>query len=64
MPTGVHRRRPERFLLPQVPLVRVAGRILGTQESGQATELFLFKFPPAVGEVRAIAEHVIAPMRG
>jgi len=29
MPTGVHRRRRERFLLPQVSLVRVVGRILG-----------------------------------
>jgi hypothetical protein len=29
MPTGVHRRKPERFLLPKVPLVRVVGRILG-----------------------------------
>ena len=29
MPTGVHRRQPERFLLPQVPLVKVVGRILG-----------------------------------
>ena len=29
MPTGVHRRQPERFHLPQVPLVRVVGHILG-----------------------------------
>ena len=29
MPTGAHRRQPERFLLPRVPLVRVSGRIIG-----------------------------------
>ncbi len=31
MPTGAHRRQPERFLLPHVPLVKVVGRILGTE---------------------------------
>ena len=40
----------------------VRKRIADFHEIG--IELFLFKFPPAVGEVRAIAEHVIAPMRG
>jgi alkanesulfonate monooxygenase SsuD/methylene tetrahydromethanopterin reductase-like flavin-dependent oxidoreductase (luciferase family) len=27
-------------------------------------DLFLFKFPPVVEEVQAIAQHVIRPLRG
>jgi hypothetical protein len=49
MPTGADRRWRQRFLLPPVPLIKVTGRVLGAEvefyfESGQATELFLFKF--------------------
>ncbi|MFA7345213.1 MAG: hypothetical protein WC003_12995 [Terrimicrobiaceae bacterium] len=60
MPGGAHRRLPQRFLLPDAPLVRVVGRIVGADveegatpeeidhifyyEPGQETELFLFKF--------------------
>lgn len=39
MSTGEHRRRSQRLLLPEVPLVRVAGRILGADvEEGSNPE--------------------------
>jgi len=37
MPGGAHRRLPQRFLLPDAPLVRVVGRIVGADVEEGAT---------------------------
>ena len=52
---------------PPISLERMIELTAKASVDGQkfdGIDLFLFKFPPVVEEVRAIARHVIQPLRG